>query len=543
MEETLNNFINVRLKTYNHTKQLNILKHNLRKIASLSDFDNEEEFEVFKELINSNHLGSNFILLNGGISIDLSDKSMINNVYDTLVNNYFEDRKIHNEAYKKKWHANLRERNSTWCEGVFTFSEQMKLDLGNKYTLEEMNLIALNCLNEIAAEMGAEVKYIVGHTKETTFHYHWAVSNFNELGESLFHKINNKDSLSKMQDIGFKHFGALGMQRGIKKELKGLDNNVNHQTIKAYHERQLNQLRKDISFSEITLNNMKFDIKEASKVLDIKTLQSNYINAFLDNFHTQATQILRYDTTNIEFAKVFKDLNNHYEKEINSLDSSLSEAKKLKQNLISEIGNIKEEKKIILNDIDKTKEQKHSELNELDNLLKQKRETQNQLTRLESELRGVRSEKKAHINQKHKVKENIEKFVKMGFLRDIDGLCDDLEKNFSFIGVMAQNEKNKTIIHHMSKELEYYKKLEEFGKLDKVVEQNTRLKESEKSLIDNNKNLSETIKDLKTKNIEKTITIEKQKEQFNKYQRRIRKTFSTKQKEKEINQNNYNKDR
>lgn len=108
---------------------------------------------------------------------------------------------------------------------------------------------------------------------------------------------------------------------------------------------------------------------------------------------------------------------------------------------------------------------------------------------------------------------------------------------------MAQNEKNKTIIHHMSKELEYYKKLEEFGKLDKVVEQNTRLKESEKSLIDNNKNLSETIKDLKTKNIEKTITIEKQKEQFNKYQRRIRKTFSTKQKEKEINQNNYNKDR
>lgn len=131
----------------------------------------------------------------------------------------------------------------------------------------------------------------------------------------------------------------------------------------------------------------------------------------------------------------------------------------------------------------------------------------------------------------------------MGFLRDIDGLCDDLEKNFSFIGVMAQNEKNKTIIHHMSKELEYYKKLEEFGKLDKVVEENTRLKESEKSLIDNNKNLSETIKDLKNKNIEKTITIEKQKEQFNKYQRRIRKTFSTKQKEKEINQNNYNKDR
>ena len=85
--------------------------------------------------------------------------------------------------------------------------------------------------------------------------------------------------------------------------------------------------------------------------------------------------------------------------------------------------------------------------------------------------------------------------------------------------------------------------LEEFGKLDKVVEQNTRLKESEKSLIDNNKNLSETIKDLKNKNIEKTIIIEKQKEQFNKYQRRIRKTFSTKQKEKEINQNNYNKDR
>lgn len=427
-------------------------------------------------------------------------------------------------------------------EGVFTFSEQIKSDLGNKYTLEELIEVAKNCLNDIAKKLNSEIKYMVFHNDETTPHFHYALKNFDDQGLSIFHKINNKDSLSELQDIGFKHFGALGMQRGIKKELKGLDN-INHQTIKAYHERQLNQLRKEISFNSIKLDNMRFDISEASKVLDLKTIQSNYVNAFLDNFHSQATQILRYDTTNIEFGKVFKDLNNHYEKEINSLDSSLSEAKKLKQNLISEIGNIKEEKKSILNDIDKTKSQKHSELNELDNLLKQKRETQNQLTRLESELRGVRSEKKAHINQKHKVKENIEKFVKMGFLRDIDGLCDDLEKNFSFIGVMAQNEKNKTIIHHMSQELEYYKKLEEFGRLDKVVEQNARLKESEKLLIDNNKNLSESVKELKSKNLEKTIQIEKQKEQFNKYQRRIRKTFSTKEKDKEINQKNYNRDR
>lgn len=537
----MNNFINVRVKSYNHTKQFNIIKHNLRKIESLSQIK-EDLLESGPLNEKENHQEKGNLLIMGDAILPLEDKGLRDLFYQNLSKNYQNDRAKHNEAYKKKWTANLRDRNATWLEGVFTFSEQIKSDLNNKYTLVELIEVAKNCLEDIAKKLNSEIKYMVFHNDETTPHFHYALKNFDDNGMSLFHKINNKDSLSELQDIGFKHFGALGMQRGIKKELKGLDN-VNHQTIKAYHERQLNQLRKEISFNATKLDNMRFDISEASKVLDLKTIQSNYVNAFLDNFHTQATQILRYDTTNIEFAKVFKDLNNHYEKEINSLDSSLSEAKKLKQNLISEIGNIKEEKKIILNDIDKTKEQKHSELNELDNLLKQKRETQNQLTRLESELRGVRSEKKAHINQKHKVKENIEKFVKMGFLRDIDGLCDDLEKNFSFIGVMAQNEKNKTIIHHMSKELEYYKKLEEFGKLDKVVEENTRLKESEKSLIDNNKNLSETIKDLKNKNIEKTITIEKQKEQFNKYQRRIRKTFSTKQKEKEINQNNYNKDR
>ena len=535
MEQTLNNFVNVRLKTYNHTKQLNILKHNLRKIASLSDFDNEEEFEVFKDFINSDHLGSNFMLLNGGISIDLSDKNVVNNVYDTLVNYYYQDREKHNELYKKKWGGNLRERNSTWCEGVFTFSEQMKLDLGNKYTLEEMNQIALNCINEIAAEMGAEVRYIVGHTKETTFHYHWAVSNFDkELGHSLFHKINNAESLSKMQDIGFKHFGALGMQRGIKKELKGKDS-INHQTIKAYHERQLSVLRKEISFSEISLNNMKFNIEKASKVLDMKTIQSNYIDAFLDNFHNQATQILKYDTTNIEFGKVFKDLNNLYESEINKINSSLVEAKKLKQNLINEIGEIKEEKKIILNDISKTKDQKHYELNDLDNLLKQKRETQNQLSTIEMQLKGVRSEKKAHINQKHKVKENIEKFMTMGFIRDVDGLCDDLEKNFNFINVMATNEKNKTLIHHMGQELEYYKKLESFGKLDKVISDNQRLKEQNESMNKEYNEQNQKIKSLeidnrglKVNNNQLQNNIEKQKNQFNRYKRRVRKTFSTK---------------
>lgn len=53
-------------------------------------------------------------------------------------------------------------------------------------------------------------------------HFHFAFDNYDERGRSLFQKINNINDLSILQDIGFNHFGKLGIQRGQKKEIKAL---------------------------------------------------------------------------------------------------------------------------------------------------------------------------------------------------------------------------------------------------------------------------------------------------------------------------------
>ena len=125
--------------------------------------------------------------------------------YNTTKNFYNNDRKEHNEKVYKRRQRNLTTQQASWMEGVFTFSEAIKHDLGNKYTIEELSRVANNCANDLARQLNSDLKYLVLHQDETTLHFHFALKNFDENGHSIFHKIKHKEILAKIQDLGFKN--------------------------------------------------------------------------------------------------------------------------------------------------------------------------------------------------------------------------------------------------------------------------------------------------------------------------------------------------
>lgn len=232
----MNNFINVRVQAHNHTKTYNSIKHNLRVIKSLSQ----------KKLSTND----NYIMLdNKVIKITKENKK---DLYKQLSTLYQNERLIHNEIYKKHNKRNLRECKSTWCEGVFTFSDQMVEDLKNKkYNLNDLTKIANECLKEIAETYNTQINYMVLHLDESKPHFQWSFSNYDDKGMSLYFSNKNKEFLSKLQDIGFKHFQKLGMERGLSKEIT----NSNHIDINTYwrnkniKEKQLNKDLKNVNLS------------------------------------------------------------------------------------------------------------------------------------------------------------------------------------------------------------------------------------------------------------------------------------------------------
>jgi len=261
----MNNFINLRLKAHNHTKTFSSIKHNLRHIKTLSEKDDLSS--------DRKHTQENYFFYNDELIKLEKNKAATKYFYDFVAKQYKEDRKEHNQIWlaanennKDLKGRNLKNSKATWLEGVFTFSEQFKHDLGNKYSLEELTKIAYECLEDVAKKIGADIKYLIYHGDETTGHYHYSLSNFDNKGLSLFHKIKNKEDLSNLQDIAFKHFSKLGMNRGIKK-----DNSIRYDYIspKEWHKKELLQIKDEISLKS---NEM---IKIDESIKELKTLRNN----------------------------------------------------------------------------------------------------------------------------------------------------------------------------------------------------------------------------------------------------------------------------
>lgn len=254
----MNNYINVRTQAHNHIKIYTSFKHNLRHTQSSKSQSNDNpNYIVYDKKV---------------IKLDNQNKKIY---FDKISKEYQKDRLEHNEKFKAHYKRNLRPTQGSWMEGVFTFSDQIKVDLENKkFTTLELTQIAFNAANEISKIYGGELKSLILHMDETTPHFHYHIKNFNDKGMSLFNQNKNKNFLSNLQDIGFKYFGKLGMNRGIKKEITG----KRYETIEKYH------IRKEMELKGI-YNNTKQDIEKSLKELytevnlqknEVKDLRFNY---------------------------------------------------------------------------------------------------------------------------------------------------------------------------------------------------------------------------------------------------------------------------
>ena len=244
----MKNFINVRVQAHNNRKNIVAIAHNIRYQKSLSSINE-----------------ANNILIVNSVQIEIT-KDNKNDIANTLKAMYRKDRSKHNKIYKKHNKRNLKESKGTWFEGVFTFSEAIHQDLHNKYSLDELIEVANNALNKIAKKYNSEVKYMVLHLDEKTPHFHFQISNFDNMGRSLTHTNKNKKFLGELQDIGYKHFSRFGMQRGIKK-----DPSISYDYItpKEWHKKQLIQIKDEISSKSSEMEQIDQSIKE------LKTLRNS----------------------------------------------------------------------------------------------------------------------------------------------------------------------------------------------------------------------------------------------------------------------------
>src|SRR5574344_421022 len=307
----MKNYINSRIQAHNNLKIFNAIKHNLRHT------------QISLSQINNHH---NYIFLDGNPTKITNENKK--ELYTKITNDYRKDREEHNEIYKKNNKRNLRESSGSWGEGVFTFSEQMKEDIKNKkYTFNDLSNIALECLKDYEEYLGIKTKFMILHLDEKTPHFQYFFTNFNDKGASITHLNKTTDRLSPLQDIAHKHFGKLGIERGLKKDFT----NSKHMSASKYWQTLGVDLKNKTLSLEEQYNNRKIEVEKDLKSLYTEVnLQKNEVKDLRSN----------YDRTSQEYKDltiVFKQLQVEEKtlrekvrelKEIDNLDNYLNDLKK-----------------------------------------------------------------------------------------------------------------------------------------------------------------------------------------------------------------------
>jgi hypothetical protein len=418
----MNNFINVRLEAYNHNKTLNAIKHNIRHIQSKSErlnFDN-----MSKDL---EHNKNNYFVFDGIPYPMKRNKADTKEYYNYLSQEYQDNRAEHNKLYKASninnpslKGRNLRDNQSTWVEGVFTFSDQFKEDLGNKYSFEELCKIANDCVLDIGKKLNANLKYIVYHGDEKTGHFHYAFDNYDNLGRSLFKKINNINDLSILQDIGFNHFGKLGIQRGQKKEVTG----VNHQNKEIYWQNKCAELKTQTNIQLEQLNSANIQLNDINSNIAIKNTQ-------LDNLDKNILDKIKLEEG---YNRLLEDLKISIDEDkatIENLKSGVKDLKIQREQLTKDTTKSKEEKKVLYSEITIKQDELRTLKDNIQSQIKYKKDLEKDLN-LKIDI--VINNSKTLIGlDKDKLKEQIAKLVKhyLKFntqLKEVDDLKVQNEK-------------------------------------------------------------------------------------------------------------------
>lgn len=441
----MKNYINIRIQAHNHQKAFNSIKHNLRIIASLSDDlkqfqHNQEQIENAEKGIESdkdfnldctNYIYYNTDNLTNDYALEDINNANKRDIYNVINDSYKLYRKAHNEIYKK-WNdnKNIRDRKSTWAEGVLTFSEKLKVDFEKgDITKEQLMKVAIECVEEITKQYGpsAKINYIVLHLQETTPHFHFSFNNFDEKANSLTHINRETKFLSNLQDIAFKHFNkAFQMERGVKKD-SSLGNIPNYTTISNYHRKNITQLKIDSEKLEI-------DLKELITIVEAKTEEyAKKHNLYLDNSKELDSKINELSLKHKEAEDEIKNLDleiklNKEQKDNIKKDTTLTAAARKEMYIkVDKCNKINRAQR----DIALRKKRKYKE--GIIDLKTQHNTLINELKALNNEI----NEKKVLIEQKRKQEEayfNVNDYSKFNFSETIDKLKNIYLNNAPFFG-------------------------------------------------------------------------------------------------------------
>lgn len=244
----MNNFINVRFESVNHYKTINDIKHNIRTANILSNYKAQTEEEKKQQW-----------------------RSWKDKVISYTEENIFKTvkklRKEHNQRHYNRTKRNLQNSQASLINGIISFSEKSCHDLGVKYTKEEYEKTIKETIEELAKHLKTEVLYIAYHYQEKTPHAQFHLKNFNEKGFAIWNNhTKSKEQGSIYQDIGFKHLKALGMKRGLKKNIT----EAKHQTTEQYYKKQIRSLKEE---ARTEVKKLKAIRKELSKMENIEQIQ------------------------------------------------------------------------------------------------------------------------------------------------------------------------------------------------------------------------------------------------------------------------------
>ncbi len=329
---TMKNYINVRIQSTHNSRIKNRIKHNVRYVKSLNDINNEHNILVdFKS----------------DKTIKLTpDKSK--KVYKHFSNIYDTNRSNHNVVYKKREKRNLRESFSSWGEGVITFSEQLKTDLGKKYTQQDLINEAKKTIIDICKHLGTKPTMLVLHLSETTPHFHFFYKNYDTIGRSITFKNRTSDKLSKLQDIAYDNFKNLGMDRGIKKAPEDLGV-YDYQTTKQWKAKQLYKDNQSIELSNEVLNEINTEIQSVKK--DINNLITQRDDLKLDKKTITADIELSKDDKkqlHLDINKKQSDIRDLIQKHRKTVEELKLDQKSFKNKAIKDIDSILDNSKSYL---------------------------------------------------------------------------------------------------------------------------------------------------------------------------------------------------
>lgn len=479
----LKNYINVRVQSHNNNKIIGVMKHNLRNIKSLNQENNDMNF--FYDFDNNKWLEMN----------NENKKSE----YQKLSKKFKQDREEHTSLNLKKKGQNIRdERQGSYFEGIFTFSEKINEDLDFVYSLEDLQQVALKCLKQIGEKYKTELRGFYLHMDETTPHFHFLMRNFNDEDMSLYFKNKNKKFLSELQDLAFENFKVLGMKRGIKKEIT----NKTYKTTKEFHERdiknkinmkkqleeekeeklkELENLRKFIIPLQMEVNQKK-EIYECINNLKKTYRKDKTVSLTEDEIekHSKTIEVIRNIINNSKTTLRIIDedfLSKSFTRYLlNKLDSEKS---KIKNNLENVLVGVEEQKnkieelendlKVKNNELEETIKSKDIEITKLKELDPNK-QLEEENVKLQKHVNYYLEELKSKTKQ---IEENREKIKDYEFLKiDVDELR---EKNKKQEEKIKEQDNFIEQIYTKIKELKFVNYFTDFFKKEEDIKQKNPL--------------------------------------------------------------------